>query len=82
MCRFVRFADEWDMTSTCCGSTARTIDISMPSGAVAMTYCARCDNRRWLHDGVEVAVNDVVAMAAKDWRNTRMWRNSANLQTV
>lgn len=82
MCRFVQFADEMRMTMTCCGSPARTIDITMPSGAVAMDYCARCDNRRWLHEGNEIAVNDVVALAAKDWRKTRLWQTSAKLQTV
>jgi hypothetical protein len=66
----------------CCGGITRTIEINTPSGAIAMDYCAQCDGRRWLHEGVEVGVRDVVAVAAKDWRNTRLWRESGNLQPV
>jgi hypothetical protein len=82
MCWFVRIADELTMTMKCCGSIVRTIDIQTPSGALAMGYCERCDDRRWFHDQVEVGVRDVIAVAAKDWRNTRLWRNPAKLQAV
>lgn len=81
MRRFVHFADEVSMTLTCCGSILRTIEIQTPSGPLAMGYCPRCDDRRWYHDEVEVTVRDVLAVAAKDWKNTRIWKKPA-LQAV
>jgi hypothetical protein len=81
MCQFVQIADELTMTMKCCGSIIRTIEIDTPSGSLAMGYCTRCDHRRWIHEGSEVAVRDVVAIAAKDWRTPRLWRKP-NLQAV
>jgi len=70
------------VTTTCCNSIVRTIEIATPRGGLAMAYCERCEKRRWFHNEVQVHLRDVLSMTANDWRDTKLWHATERHLTV
>ena len=55
----------------CCGRRPREISIDLTDTTLAFLYCARCERRQWLRNGVVVELDVVKETAASRWNRAR-----------
>jgi hypothetical protein len=49
---------------TCCSRPLRRLEINAPGSQVSLLLCARCDNKRWVRDGVVLETSEALAVLA------------------